>query len=56
MGEPGIAEKLVDVLRRPDGDTALRPVHTFGISATGYFEPSPIPGQLASILGPNGQM
>ncbi|MEM6889858.1 MAG: catalase [Pseudomonadota bacterium] len=39
---PGIAEKLVEVLQRPDGDTALRPVHTIGISATGYFKPSPI--------------
>lgn len=38
----GIAEKLVEVLHRPDGDRALRPVHTIGISATGYFEPSPI--------------
>jgi len=38
----GIAEKLVEVLHRPDGDPALRPVHTIGISATGYFEPSPI--------------
>ncbi len=42
MSDPGIAEKLVEVLHRPDGDPALRPVHTIGISATGYFEPSPI--------------
>ncbi len=42
MEESGIAEKLVEVLHRPDGDTALRPVHTIGISATGFFEPSPI--------------
>ncbi|WP_298937764.1 catalase [uncultured Ruegeria sp.] len=42
MGDSGIAEKLVEVLQRPDGDTALRPVHTIGISATGYFKPSPI--------------
>ena len=38
----GIAEKLVKVLQRPDGDLSLRPVHTIGIGATGYFEPSPI--------------
>jgi len=42
MSDPGIAEKLVEVLHRPDGDPALRPVHTIGISATGRFEPSPI--------------
>ncbi|NVO57812.1 catalase [Rhodobacteraceae bacterium B1Z28] len=42
MGESGIAEKLVEVLHRPDGDRALRPVHTIGIGATGYFKPSPI--------------
>ncbi|MEM6340970.1 MAG: catalase [Pseudomonadota bacterium] len=44
MDDTGMAEKLVRVLQRPDGDTALRPVHTFGISATGFFEPSPIAG------------
>lgn len=37
-----LAEKLVKVLHRPDGDLALRPVHTIGISATGFFQPSPI--------------
>ncbi|WP_037311468.1 catalase [Ruegeria halocynthiae] len=42
MSDPGIAEKLVEVLQRPDGDLALRPVHTIGISATGFFKPSPI--------------
>lgn len=42
MSVPNIAEKLVAVLQRPDGDTALRPVHSIGISATGSFEPSPI--------------
>lgn len=45
MDDPELAEKLVEVLRRPDGDTALRPVHTFGVSATGYFEPSDIAQQ-----------
>ncbi|WP_419739328.1 catalase [Ruegeria sp.] len=42
MSDPGLAEKLVEVLHRPDGDLALRPVHTIGISATGYFKPTPI--------------
>lgn len=44
MDDPNIAEKLVEVLQRSDGDTSLRPVHTFGVSATGFFEPSPIAG------------
>ncbi len=42
MSAPGIAEQLVHVLHRPDGDPKLRPVHTIGISATGFFKPSPI--------------
>lgn len=42
MNDAELAEKLVRVLQRPDGDTKLRPVHTIGISATGFFEPSPI--------------
>lgn len=40
MSDPGLAEKLVSVLQRPDGNTSLRPVHSIGISATGFFEPS----------------
>ncbi|WP_377190924.1 catalase [Ruegeria meonggei] len=42
MSDPGMAEKLVKALQRPDGDLALRPVHSIGIGATGYFMPSPI--------------
>ena len=39
MDDPGIGEKLVKALDDgfPDNDRALRPVHTFGIGATGYF-------------------
>jgi catalase len=40
--DPDIAEKLVKVLRRPDGSEKLRPVHAIGIGATGYFEPSDV--------------
>ena len=40
MSDQELAEKLVKVLQRPDGNKALRPVHTIGISATGFFEPS----------------
>jgi catalase len=44
MDEPGMAAKLVRALRSsfPDGSPNLRPVHAFGISATGYFEASDI--------------
>jgi catalase len=42
MGDPDIAEKLVEALRRPDGRADLRPVHAIGISATGYFEASDV--------------
>ncbi|WP_171179268.1 catalase [Ruegeria sp. HKCCD8929] len=42
MDDTGIAQKLVEVLHRPDGDLMKRPVHTIGISATGFFKPSPI--------------
>jgi catalase len=37
MNDPTIAEKLVDALARPDGCPMLRPVHAFGIAATGHF-------------------
>ena len=37
MNDPNIAEKLVDALARPDGSPKLRPVHSIGIAATGYF-------------------
>jgi catalase len=42
MDDPGIAEKLVDALVLPDGSPDLRPVHAFGIGATGYFEASDV--------------
>ncbi len=42
MSDGEIAEELVRILQRPDGDKSLRPVHTIGISATGFFEPSQI--------------
>ena len=42
MGDPDIAAKLVEALRRPDGRADLRPVHAIGIGATGYFEASDI--------------
>jgi len=37
-----VARALVDVLHRPDGSLKLRPVHTMGVGATGFFEASPI--------------
>lgn len=37
-----IAKTLVKELRRPDGSPSLRPVHTIGIGATGFFEPSDV--------------
>lgn len=36
-----IARDMVKVLHRPDGDPKLRPIHTLGIGAKGYFEASP---------------
>ena len=42
MADPGIAEDLVKVLRRPDGSPKLRPVHACGIGAGGFFVPAPI--------------
>jgi catalase len=44
MDDPGIAAKLVNALRTsfPDNNPELRPVHTFGIGATGYFEASDV--------------
>jgi catalase len=44
MNDPGMAEKLVAALRTsfPDGRPDLRPVHAFGIGATGYFEASDV--------------
>jgi catalase len=44
MDDPGIAAKLVEALDAsfPDGRQDLRPVHTFGIGATGFFEASDV--------------
>lgn len=44
MEDPGLARKMVDALIAglPDGDTSLRPVHAFGIGATGFFQASDI--------------
>ena len=42
MSDAEIAKELVKSLQRPDGDKSLRPVHSIGISATGFFEPSPV--------------
>src|SRR5277367_6371728 len=40
--DPDIAEELVKALHRPDGSADLRPVHSIGIGATGYFEASDV--------------
>lgn len=42
MSKTDMAEELVNVLRQPDSDPSLRPVHTIGVSAKGIFEPSRI--------------
>jgi catalase len=44
MDDPGVAKQLVCALRTsfPDNNPNLRPVHTFGIGATGYFEASDV--------------
>lgn len=42
MDDSGIAEQLVKILQRPDGSLSLRPVHSIGIAAEGFFIPSPI--------------
>ena len=42
MTESGLAAQLVKHLQRPDGSTALRPVHSIGIGATGVFEASDV--------------
>lgn len=43
IGDPSIYEQLVDSLWRPDGppkEAKMRPVHTLGTGASGYFMPS----------------
>lgn len=42
MSDPDIAEKLVKALHHPEGDTALRPVHSLGIGASGHFVASDV--------------
>lgn len=42
MSDPKLVENIVEALDVPGGSTERRPVHTIGIGATGYFEPSPI--------------
>ena len=44
MDDPGVAKKLVDALVSgfPDSKPDLRPVHTFGVGATGYFVASDV--------------
>jgi len=37
-----LIEQLVEVLKRPDGATHLRPVHATGNGARGFFTPSPV--------------
>lgn len=40
--DQSIAEQLVDVLARPDGSAALRPVHAMGNGASGFFSASDV--------------
>jgi catalase len=42
LSDHDIAEQLVDVLARPDGSPALRPVHAMGNGALGYFAASAV--------------
>jgi catalase len=44
MDDPGMGERLVDALVSgfPDSKRDLRPVHTFGVGATGYFVASDV--------------
>lgn len=42
LGDDNIAGKLVDALERPDGSLALRPVHTIGNGASGFFVASDV--------------
>ena len=44
MDDPGMGERLVDALASgfPDSKPDLRPVHTIGIGATGYFVASDV--------------
>ena len=37
-----IAQEMVNILHRPDGNDKLRPIHTLGIGVRGFFEASPI--------------
>ena len=42
MSDPDLVENIVKALDVKTGSTERRPVHTIGIGATGYFEPSPV--------------
>ncbi|NNC38140.1 MAG: catalase, partial [Hyphomonadaceae bacterium] len=42
MSDTKLAEELVKILHRPDGNPKLRPVHSLGIGVTGSFEATPI--------------
>jgi catalase len=42
IDEIALATKLVDELHHPEGDFQLRPVHSLGIGASGFFVASPI--------------
>ena len=41
-GTPAMARDMVETMHRPDGSLALRPIHTRGVGAKGYFEASPV--------------
>lgn len=42
MTDDSLVDKTLRTLQRPDGNKALRPVHSLGISATGQFLASPV--------------
>ncbi|WP_372570590.1 catalase [Ruegeria jejuensis] len=42
MDDPKLVEDIVHALDIEGGSTERRPVHTIGVGATGFFEPSPV--------------
>jgi hypothetical protein len=50
MDDPGMGERLVDAVASgfPDSKRDLRPVHTFGVGATGYFVASDVARDFSS--------
>ncbi len=40
--DPGLVQKIVEALDVDGGSTLRRPVHTVGVGATGFFEPSDV--------------